>query len=112
MTLTPLSGNPGGDLVPIPSERAVPASASRTHSGGGVGAVIAFVWLRVYMQNEGVDGALSAHAGGHRQVAFDLGRGNVMALTSTAATETQNRELPEVADPTQVAPKDARELSR
>ncbi|MEU6770476.1 RNA polymerase sigma factor SigF [Streptomyces sp. NPDC046759] len=35
-----------------------------------------------------------------------------MAFTSTAATETQTSELPEVADPSQVAPKDARELSR
>ncbi|MFS4092247.1 RNA polymerase sigma factor SigF [Streptomyces sp. AF1A] len=35
-----------------------------------------------------------------------------MALTSTAATDTHNRELPEVADPSRVAPKDARELSR
>ncbi|MFJ3231975.1 RNA polymerase sigma factor SigF [Streptomyces sp. NPDC086787] len=35
-----------------------------------------------------------------------------MALMSTAATITQTSTLPEVADPSQVAPKDARELSR
>ncbi|WP_333774981.1 RNA polymerase sigma factor SigF [Streptomyces sp. IBSBF 3136] len=35
-----------------------------------------------------------------------------MALTSTLATGTRISELPEVADPSQVAPKDARELSR
>ncbi|MFH9086737.1 RNA polymerase sigma factor SigF [Streptomyces sp. NPDC017673] len=35
-----------------------------------------------------------------------------MALTSTTAADTQTTELPEVADPSQVAPKDARELSR
>ncbi|MFE5114076.1 RNA polymerase sigma factor SigF [Streptomyces sp. NPDC056663] len=35
-----------------------------------------------------------------------------MALMSVTATDTQARELPEVADPSRVAPKDARELSR
>ncbi|MGW2772670.1 RNA polymerase sigma factor SigF [Streptomyces olivaceoviridis] len=35
-----------------------------------------------------------------------------MVLMSTTATDTQTAELPEVADPSQVAPKDARELSR
>lgn len=35
-----------------------------------------------------------------------------MTLMSVAATDTQARELPEVADPSRVAPKDARELSR
>ncbi|MET8561740.1 RNA polymerase sigma factor SigF [Streptomyces flaveolus] len=35
-----------------------------------------------------------------------------MVLTSTTATDTQTTELPEVVDPSQVAPKDARELSR
>ncbi|MEV5010230.1 MULTISPECIES: SigB/SigF/SigG family RNA polymerase sigma factor [unclassified Streptomyces] len=35
-----------------------------------------------------------------------------MTLVSSAATDTQAIELPEVADPSQVAPKDARELSR
>ncbi|CAM5276537.1 MULTISPECIES: RNA polymerase sigma factor SigF [Streptomyces] len=35
-----------------------------------------------------------------------------MVLTSTTAAGTQTTELPEVADPSQVAPKDARELSR
>ncbi|GGZ14631.1 RNA polymerase sigma factor [Streptomyces olivaceoviridis] len=35
-----------------------------------------------------------------------------MVLTSTTAADTQTTELPEVADPSQVAPKDARELSR
>ncbi|MFF4828837.1 SigB/SigF/SigG family RNA polymerase sigma factor [Streptomyces sp. NPDC001312] len=35
-----------------------------------------------------------------------------MTLVSSAATDTQASELPEVADPSQVAPKDARELSR
>lgn len=35
-----------------------------------------------------------------------------MALMSAEATDTQARELPEVADPSRVAPKDARELSR
>ncbi|MEV5143432.1 RNA polymerase sigma factor SigF [Streptomyces sp. NPDC052727] len=35
-----------------------------------------------------------------------------MVLTSTTAADTQTTGLPEVADPSQVAPKDARELSR
>ncbi|MFE5813007.1 RNA polymerase sigma factor SigF [Streptomyces sp. NPDC056479] len=35
-----------------------------------------------------------------------------MALMRVAATDTQACELPEVADPSRVAPKDARELSR
>ncbi|MEU0009260.1 SigB/SigF/SigG family RNA polymerase sigma factor [Streptomyces sp. NPDC006314] len=35
-----------------------------------------------------------------------------MTFTSTAAPSTQSAELPEVADPSKVAPKDARELSR
>ncbi|MFF8906203.1 RNA polymerase sigma factor SigF [Streptomyces olivaceoviridis] len=35
-----------------------------------------------------------------------------MVLTSTTAADTQTTELPEVADPSQVAPKDARTLSR
>ncbi|MFI9244944.1 RNA polymerase sigma factor SigF [Streptomyces sp. NPDC053086] len=35
-----------------------------------------------------------------------------MALMSTPATDTRTAELPEVVDPSQVAPKDARELSR
>ncbi|MGW5285147.1 RNA polymerase sigma factor SigF, partial [Streptomyces collinus] len=35
-----------------------------------------------------------------------------MALMSTLATDTRIPELPQVADPSQVAPKDARELSR
>ncbi len=35
-----------------------------------------------------------------------------MALMSVTATDTRAGELPEVADPSQVAPKDARELSR
>jgi RNA polymerase sigma-B factor len=35
-----------------------------------------------------------------------------MALTSVTAADTQVRELPEVGDPSRVAPKDARELSR
>ncbi|CAM5459868.1 RNA polymerase sigma factor FliA [Streptomyces hirsutus] len=35
-----------------------------------------------------------------------------MALTNVTATDTQAHELPEVADPSQVAPKDARELSK
>ncbi|MCQ9182246.1 RNA polymerase sigma factor SigF [Streptomyces sp. IBSBF 2953] len=35
-----------------------------------------------------------------------------MTLTGTTATDTQVRELPEIADPSRVAPKDARALSR
>ncbi|MEW2285123.1 RNA polymerase sigma factor SigF [Streptomyces sp. NPDC047841] len=35
-----------------------------------------------------------------------------MVLTSTTASDTRTTELPEVADPSKVAPKDARELSR
>ncbi|MEV5905085.1 RNA polymerase sigma factor SigF [Streptomyces sp. NBC_00015] len=35
-----------------------------------------------------------------------------MELTRATATDTQARELPEVADPSRVAPRDARELSR
>ncbi|MFI1927065.1 MULTISPECIES: RNA polymerase sigma factor SigF [unclassified Streptomyces] len=35
-----------------------------------------------------------------------------MELTRATATDTQARELPEVADPARVAPRDARELSR
>ncbi|MEW2510397.1 RNA polymerase sigma factor SigF [Streptomyces sp. NPDC046870] len=35
-----------------------------------------------------------------------------MVLTSTTAADTRTTGLPEVADPSQVAPKDARELSR
>ncbi|MFF9765241.1 RNA polymerase sigma factor SigF [Streptomyces sp. NPDC014636] len=35
-----------------------------------------------------------------------------MTLTSTMATNTRTAELPEVTDPSRVAPKDARELSR
>ncbi|MEU5635240.1 RNA polymerase sigma factor SigF [Streptomyces rishiriensis] len=35
-----------------------------------------------------------------------------MTLMSTTATDTQVRELPEIADPSRVAPKDARALSR
>ncbi|MFF9158611.1 hypothetical protein ACF1AB_41070, partial [Streptomyces sp. NPDC014846] len=45
-------------------------------------------------------------------VYFDLGRGNEMALVSTATVHAQGSELPEVVDPSRVAPKDARELSR
>ncbi|MGY4967623.1 sigma factor, partial [Streptomyces sp. 900105245] len=35
-----------------------------------------------------------------------------MALVSTATVHAQGSELPEVVDPSRVAPKDARELSR
>ncbi|MYW49410.1 RNA polymerase sigma factor SigF, partial [Streptomyces sp. SID161] len=35
-----------------------------------------------------------------------------MALMSMPATDTRTAGLPEVVDPSQVAPKDARELSR
>ncbi|MFB7329506.1 SigB/SigF/SigG family RNA polymerase sigma factor [Streptomyces sp. NPDC056190] len=35
-----------------------------------------------------------------------------MTLVSSAATDSQTSDLPEVADPSQVAPRDARELSR
>ena len=35
-----------------------------------------------------------------------------MTLMSTTATDTQVHELPEIADPSRVAPKDARALSR
>lgn len=35
-----------------------------------------------------------------------------MMLMNTLATDTRNTELPDVADPSRIAPKDARALSR